>query len=182
MLSSLPVTGALSEAQKTTNYAFGIYANSTSAFYDRNFVSGAVDQVAYTYKKLGGDVLDIELTQQNIYSAYEEAVLEYSYIVNVHQAKNSLPNMLGNTTASFDHDGLVSGNLTSGTNIELRYPKFRLGYAASIGDGFATEIGLDGYENVYSASFDVEDLRQDYDLQKVISASFLATEQHLMLL
>tara|TARA_Y100000114_G_scaffold156562_1_gene184147 strand:- start:4405 stop:5694 length:1290 start_codon:yes stop_codon:yes gene_type:complete len=169
---ALPVTGTLSEAEKTTNYAFAIYANSTSALYDRNFVSGAVDQVAYTYKKLGGDVLDIELTQQNIYSAYEEAVLEYSYIVNVHQAKNSLPNMLGNTTASFDHDGLVSGNLTSGTNIELRYPKFRLGYAARIGDGFATEIGLDGYENVYSASFDVEDLRQDYDLQKVISASF----------
>ena len=32
---------------------FGIYASST------DFLSGAADQVAYTYKKLGGDILDI---------------------------------------------------------------------------------------------------------------------------
>jgi hypothetical protein len=56
----------------------------------RRFLSGAADQVAYTYKKLGGDVLDIELAEGNVYAAYEEAVLEYSYLVNLHQTKNSL--------------------------------------------------------------------------------------------
>jgi hypothetical protein len=40
------------------------------------------------YKKLGGDVVDIELTNANVYAAYEEAVLEYSYIINMHQGKN----------------------------------------------------------------------------------------------
>ena len=57
---------------------------------DANFISGALDQVAFTYKKLGGDVLDIEIKEENVYSAYEEAVLEYSYLLNIHQAKNSL--------------------------------------------------------------------------------------------
>ena len=32
--------------------------------YDANFVSGAVEQVSYTYRKLGGDVLDVEITEQ----------------------------------------------------------------------------------------------------------------------
>ena len=79
---------------RVSNYPFGIYVDTSSAFYDANFISGASDQVSYTYKKLGGDVLDIELKEANIYAAYEEAVLEYSYIVNIHQAKNMLPNAI----------------------------------------------------------------------------------------
>ena len=43
------------------------------------FLSGASDQVAFVYKKLGGDVLDIEIKAGNVYAAYQEAVLEYSY-------------------------------------------------------------------------------------------------------
>ena len=52
----------------------------------------------YVYKKLGGDVVDIELTPANVYAAYEEAVLEYSYIINMHQGKNVLSTVLGETT------------------------------------------------------------------------------------
>ena len=39
---------------------FGVYTGSAG------FVSGASSQVAYTYKKLGGDVVDIELTPSNV--------------------------------------------------------------------------------------------------------------------
>ena len=47
---------------------------------------------------LGGDVLDIELTpEDNVYTAYEMATLEYSTIVNNHQAKNVLSDFLGAT-------------------------------------------------------------------------------------
>ena len=60
------------------------------------FISGAVDQVAYVYQKLGGDILDIELSEYQVYAAYEESVLEYSYIVNIHQAKNAMSDFLGN--------------------------------------------------------------------------------------
>ena len=83
----LPSTGTLGTgtdgAGKTTHYPFGVYVETGGPLYDKNFISGASDQVAYTYKKLGGDVLDIELTVGNVYAAYEEAALEYSYIVNV---------------------------------------------------------------------------------------------------
>ena len=115
----LPRTGSASDVSLQT--PIGVYDAST------DFLSGAADQINYTYQKLGGDVLDIELTTGSVYAAYEEAVLEYSYIVNMHQSKNILSDILGMTTGTFDHDGeLKEGELSSslsGTHIALKYPK-----------------------------------------------------------
>ena len=80
------LTSTGSASQVAASVPFGVYTGSAE------FITGAVAQVAYTYKKLGGDVVDIEITTANVYSAYEEAVLEYSYIVNLHQSKNTLAN------------------------------------------------------------------------------------------
>ena len=55
----LPVTGTHGDVSAALSY--GIYTTD-------DFVSGAVDQVAYTYKRLGGDVLDIEITAGNVYA------------------------------------------------------------------------------------------------------------------
>ena len=160
----LPVTGAA--ANVSTTLPFGIYAGSTA------FLSGAADQVAYTYKKLGGDVLDIELAEGNVYAAYEEAVLEYSYLVNLFQTKNSLSSLLGATTGSFDEDGqIISGDSLSGSNIALRYPRFDYGYIRRISEGLATEAGFGGTTPIYSASVPSIAGTQDYDLQSIISAS-----------
>jgi len=160
----LPVTGAI--ANVSSSLPFGIYVESGP------FLSGAVDQVAYTYKKLGGDVLDIELTEGNVYAAYEEAVLEYSYLINLHQTKNSLSNYLGAATASFNQDGQIeSGSALSGSDIELRYPRFDYGYVRRISEGLATETGFGGLTPIYSASFSTIPQRQDYDLQTLISSS-----------
>lgn len=160
----LPATG--SHSKVTGSLPFGVYALST------DFVSGAVDQVSYTYKKLGGDVLDIELTPGNVYAAYEEAVLEYSYLVNIHQTKNSLASFLGHTTASFDQDGQIkSGDTLSGSEIELRYPKYDYGYIRRVSDKMSTETGLGGTEPIYSASFAMVSEQQDYDLQAIVSSS-----------
>ena len=79
----LPPTGSAVEVDLAVPYR--IYSDPESELYSAQFVTGAVDQVTYTYRKLGGDVLDIELSTRNIYTAYEEATLEYSYIINVHQ-------------------------------------------------------------------------------------------------
>ncbi len=160
----LPVTGTTTSVAATL--PFGIYASSTA------FLSGAADQVAYTYKKLGGDVLDIELTEGNVYSAYEEAILEYSYLVNLHQSKNSLSSYLGASTGSFDQDGqFVSGSALSGSKVELAYPRFDYGYVRRISEGLATETGIGGITPIYSAAVQMVPQQQDYDLQTIISAS-----------
>jgi len=166
----LPATGTTGDVT-STNLPFGYYATN-GVLEDSNFVAGAVEQVSYTYRKLGGDVLDIELKSQNVYAAYEEAVLEYSYLINTHQAKNVLDNLLGRTTGSFDNKGqLLSGDSLSGSNIALRFPRFKFGYAQRVGDATSTETGIGGQQPIYSASFSTSVNKQDYDLQTIISSS-----------
>jgi hypothetical protein len=172
----LPATGSYTVAGSSANYPYGLYTTETKVdglsneLYDVNFVTGAVEQVVFTFRKLGGDVLDIELTEKNVYAAYEEAVLEYSYIVNIHQAKNILHSALGAATGTFDQDGQRTDAL-SGTNVELKYPKFKFGYAKRIMDNTITEVGLGGSTPVYSASFETSHQKQDYDLQAIVSSS-----------
>jgi len=160
----LPVTGNADNVGATL--PFGIYAHSAA------FLSGAADQVAFTYKKLGGDVLDIELAEGNVYAAYEEASLEYSYLVNLHQSKNAAGSLLGATTGSFDQDGqLVSGSSLTGSDIALRYPKFDYGYVRRVSEGLATEAGFGGTVPIYSGSVTRVVGEQDYDLQTLLSSS-----------
>jgi hypothetical protein len=113
---------------------------------------------------LGGDVLDIELTEQNVYAAYEAAVLEYSYHINLHQAKNVLGDVLGNSTASFDQDGEV----VTGESIETILPSFDIGYAKQIALKSSEEANVGGHLTHYSASITLEQGKQDYDLQTII--------------
>lgn len=168
----LPATGTVANVNSAVPYK--IYSDETSALYSSHFLSGAVDQVSHVYKKLGGDVLDIELTEGNVYAAYEEAVLEYSYLINLHQATNILGDSLGNTTGSFDSKGVIlSGALSSsldGDQISLKYPKFDYSMTRRIADGIGSEVGLQGSVQ-FSASFDVESGVQDYDLQSIVSSS-----------
>ncbi len=135
------------------------------------FLSGAADQVAYTYAKLGGDVLDIELTKEQVFSAYQEAVLEYSYILNVHQVKNSIGDLLGSRTGSFDQEGQLTGDTSELQDVALKFPKFKFEYARRVAHGYATEAGFGGVTPIYSASFTTVVEKQDYDLQQIISSS-----------
>mgnify|MGYP003116531500 FL=1 len=155
----LPATGNTDDVVATL--AINFYGASES------FVTGAAAQVAYTYKRLGGDVLDIELTADNVYNHYEEAVLEYSYILNLHQARNALGSALGAETGSFDHKGTVTGT----DSVSLKYPKFVFDYAFRVADKFSTESVIGGTARIYSGSFDIVANQQDYDLQTIVSAS-----------
>lgn len=155
----LPVTG--SPANVAAACPMKVYNSS------QEFLTGAAAQVAFTYKRLGGDVLDIELTEDNVYASYEDAVLEYSYLINIHQSKNILGSALGGTTGSFDH----KGEATAGpTNAQLKYPKLNFEIAFRIGDKFATEAGVGGTQTIYSASVTTVNDQQDYDLQALLEA------------
>lgn len=159
---TLPSTG--SESDVANSLAIGFYKTS------QPFLTGAAAQVAYTYQRLGGDILDIEIKASNVYNHYEEAVLEYSYIVNLHQARNALGSALGGETGSFDHKGNISGTEDKST----KYPKFLFDYAFRVADKFSTEAGVGGTVPIYSASFDTVADQQDYDLQSIVSSSAAA--------
>ena len=156
----LSSTGSASDVASAV--PFGMYTGSAE------FLTGAARQVNYVYKKLGGDVVDIELTDDNVYAAYEEAVLEYSYIVNMHQGKNILSDALGKVTGTFDHRGEI---LSGPASASLLYPRITLSYANKVGDGVSTMAGVGGTTRIYSASFTTVKNKQDYDLQTIISSS-----------
>ena len=162
----LPATGTAGSV--AAQCPFGMFTGSAE------FLSGAAEQVAYTFKKLGGDILDLEITTGSVYAGYEEAVLEYSYIVNMHQAKNVLSDVLGMTTGTFDRDGeLLAGTLSSslsGTHTALKYPKFTFSYSQRVGEAFSTNARAGGTTRIYSASFKITGSMQDYDLQQVLNS------------
>jgi hypothetical protein len=162
--SAITLTSTGSTDLVTGSLAIGYYTGSAA------FISGAAAQVAYTYKRLGGDVLDIEIKADNVYNHYEEACLEYSYIVNLHQARNVLGSSLGGTTGSFNH----KGEELTGNDTALKYPKFKFDYAFRVADRFSTEAMVGGTETIYSASLDTVNDQQDYDLQSIVSASAAA--------
>ena len=162
--SAIILTSTGSTGNVASAVPFGIYTGSV------DFLSGASLQVNYVYKKLGGDVVDIELTPANVYAAYEEAVLEYSYIINLHQSKNSLGDSLGDVTGTFDH----KGEIKSGSATNLKFPRFQVSYAQKIGDGLASMGNFGGTRTIYSASFNPTKNVQDYDLQNIVQSASLS--------
>lgn len=172
-VSILPASVTFSEIESFKNA--GGFQNSV--YTDNSlFLSGCVEQVGYVHKYLGGDILDIELSTGSVFTAYQNACFEYSYLMNLHQAKSSLHSLLGSSTASFDHEGQIqSGSALSGSHVELKYPAFTFSYARKVGGAVGAQATTAGNITFYSASIDLVAEQQDYDLQAIVSASFSAS-------
>ena len=106
---------------------------------------------------------------------YEEAVLEYSYIINTHQAKNVLSDLLGTTTGSFDADGtLKDGDLKtslSGTGVQQDSQDLNLHMLVVFLMVLVLMLVWAVILPIYSASFNVVANQQDYNLQTILSAA-----------
>lgn len=169
----LPATGNVNNVT-TSSLPFGVYVSTDYWTNEQiaSYKSGSVEEVAFVYKKLGGDVVDIELVETQVHAAYEEACLEYSYLINLHQAKNALPFVLGQDTGSFNSDGQLTGsNSGSLLNANLAFPKMQFTYAKNVAMAVNTLVGVNSNEPIYSASFEMVPGQQDYDLQAAASSS-----------
>ena len=118
---------------------------------DVNFQTEADSMITFVKRKLGDDVLSVELTSKQIWACFEEACLEYSYIYNLHQAKSQLSSIMGSPTGS------LSGR-------ENQYPKNTLEFALRLSEPYISNAGLGGSYNTISGSIVLEKNRQDYDL------------------
>ena len=67
---------------------------------DAQFQSEADSMVVFVKRKLGDDVLSVELTKKQIWACFEEAVLEYSRLINESRIKSELVVILGTPTGS----------------------------------------------------------------------------------
>jgi hypothetical protein len=118
---------------------------------DASFQTEADSMVLFVKRKLGDDILSVELTKKQIWACFEEAALEYSSIINQYQARSQLSNFLGTPTGSM-------------TGAEEKYPRDTLEYLARFAEPYATEAGVGGSYNILSGAIALEEGRQDYDM------------------
>lgn len=102
--------------------------------------------------RLGEPKLTVELDNVQIFSAFEEANIEYSSIINRFQAKNWLSNLLG-----------LSRDFTT-ADFTNKLPHQTLYHLNRLAAPFASEAGIGGVQNVRKAYATMTTDGQDYNL------------------
>ena len=118
---------------------------------DTTFQTEADALVIFTKRKLGDDVLSVELTKKQIWACFEESFCEYGSIINQYQAKSQLANLLGASTGS------MSGS-------EQRFPRENFEFMLRRAEPYAMDAGLGGSYNTLTGSITITKDQQDYDL------------------
>lgn len=144
MCGFVPIYGVATFVQTINPTSFGFFDS------DSQFQTEADAMVTFVKRKLGDDVLSVELTKKEIWTCFEEAVCEYSRIIHEHRIESELINVLGLPTGSTDM-----------TNM---YPRQTLEFLLRMADPYATEAFMGGS---YDATLGVITLTagvQDYNL------------------
>jgi hypothetical protein len=118
---------------------------------ESDFISEADKMIVFVKRRLGDDILSVELTKKQIWANFEEACFEYGSILNQYQAKSQLVNWLGYAT------GTLSGS-------EQMYPRESLEFLTRFAEPYASEADVGGAYNQISGSIALEAGRQDYDI------------------
>lgn len=117
---------------------------------DTDFQTEADSMVVFVKRKLGDDVLSVELTKKEIWACFEEACCEYSRKIHEMKIQSELANVLGMPTGSHD--------LTN------RYLHQTFEFMSRQAAPYATYASVGGNYDATLGYFDLEAGRQDYNL------------------
>lgn len=130
---------------------------------DADFQTEADSMVVFVKRKLGDDVLSVELTKKEIWACFEEACCEYSRKIHEMKIQSELANVLGMPTGSHD---LTNKHLHQTFEFMMRQAAPYATYA-SIGGNYDATLGY----------FDLTAGKQDYnlytELKDVVSGSVI---------
>lgn len=118
---------------------------------DSEFQSEADKMVTFVKRKLGDDILSVELTKKQIWACFEESFFQYGQIVNEYQARSQLSTFLGTSTGS------MSGS-------EQKFPHETLQFLERMAEPYAFEAGVGGSYDSVSGSIQLIKGQQDYDI------------------
>lgn len=122
---------------------------------DSDFQTEADAMVTFVKRKLGDDVLSVELTRKQVWACFEESLCEYSSLINQYQIKSQLANLLGFETGSLE-------------GFEQRFPRENLEFMLRRAEPYAMEAGLGGSYNSVSGSIKLVKNQQDYDIYETL--------------
>jgi hypothetical protein len=143
-----------------------LFANTVSptpfGFFDSDaqFQNEADGIVMFVKRKLGDDVLSVELTRKEIWACFEEACCEYSRLIHETKITSELTSVLGFSTGSQDFAN--------------KYSKQTLEFLLRKAEPYATEAYVGGSYNATLGYVDLVNGQQDYDIYsdvKVFSGS-----------
>ena len=125
---------------------------------DQIFAQEADSMVVFVKRKLGDDILSVELTKKQIWACFEESFLEYGRIVLEAHGKSQLTNLLG----------IPTGSLQGAQEL---HPRQNLEFLLRAAEPYAGEAGVGGSYNVFSGSIDLKEGVQDYDIYETLKDS-----------
>ncbi len=136
-----PGSGSYTEA---TDTPFKFYTT------DSTYVTHSVQTAEWSAKRLGYPIMDVELTGKQMYACFEEAVTEYSSLVNQYNIKENISNLQGAPTSSNFTHTVVSD----------------LGRAIAVSENYGQEAGVGGSVDWKMGSITVSSSQQVYDLNQ----------------
>lgn len=119
------------------------------------------DKIVYfVQRNLGTPVLDSELDVREIWTAFEQATMEYSQTINSHHARNVLLDLLGQGTGSLSGSENI---LPMGSQTE---------FVRRITLQYSDELGTGGPYPWYTGSITLVEDQQRYDMYAAVSSSY----------
>ncbi len=143
---------------------FGIYDN------DVHFSFDADNILTFVKRKLGDDIVSVELTNKQIWAAFEEATLEYSRFINENMLESHMHNLLGIPVGGITKTITVNGQeviQNVGPNgVQGKLPKENFDIFMRKAEVYATEAGVGGSADHFIGYIKLEAGRQDYNIVK----------------
>lgn len=141
-----------------TNFAQTLKPTSFGFFdADPVFQSEADSMVTFVKRKLGDDVLSVELTKREIWTCFEEACLEYARAVQEMKIVSELANVLGQPTGS--------------TDLTNKYPQRNLDFLLRLADAYAMAAMVGGSYDTVLGTIPITPGQQDYNIYDLRSAT-----------
>lgn len=143
-------------------------------FYDSNpvYQQDADKIIFFVLRKLGEDVLSVELTKKMIWACFEEATLAFNSYIIEYQAKSNLVNLLGQPTGSVDPNNPTGNTAQLSVNLTDNYVVPNLEFLVRLAEPYASEIGFGQSLDTYSGSIELRPGVQDYNLYTELKDSF----------
>lgn len=130
---------------------------TANGFYDSDalFVRDCQAAAVWAARRLGFPVQDIEMTEENFYDCYEEAVTEYAAQVNRWNIINNISTLQGQSVAAV---GNATGRFVGGSGLP---------YIVELSQAYGTQAEVGGYVELKKGYVQTVAGQQTYDLQEL---------------
>jgi len=129
---------------------FGFFDSEVS------FQTEADSMVLFVKRKLGDDVLSVELTKKEIWACFEEACCEYSRLIHEMKITSELTNILG---------------LPTTTNVTNKYAQRTIEHLLRMAEPYASEAFVGGSYDATLGYIDLVSGRQDYNIYSEVKVA-----------